>query len=138
MLLVLVIFGIIGNDLYGITNPDLFGNLHLAMHTLFRVAALYSYDDVVSQLVGAHPYVYAFLIPYFVLMGYVVINFFSGMVIYYLYEVSAEELKTGERAKSEAEVRPQEREIPEPVLTELLIELRSLRQEVALLREKKS
>jgi hypothetical protein len=93
---------------------------------------------VVSQLVGAHPYVYAFLIPYFVLMGYVVINFFSGMVIYYLYEVSAEELKTGERAKSEAEVRPQEREIPEPVLTELLIELRSLRQEVALLREKKS
>lgn len=131
MLMALMIFAIIGNELYGVTNPDLFGNLHLAMHTLFRVAALYTYDDVVTQLVGEHPYVYAFLIPYFVVMGYIVINFFSGIVVYYLYEVSLDELKSGERAAIEQTSETQELVIHGPAMAEILAELKHLRQEVA-------
>jgi voltage-gated sodium channel len=133
MVMVLMIFAIIRHDLYGETNPALFGNLHLAMHTLFRVAALYSYDDVVSQLVGEHPYVYLFLIPYFIVMGYIVINFFSGIVIYYLYEVSLDELKAGERELSDD--KNDEPINHGPVMLEVLTELRHLRHEVAKLKE---
>jgi voltage-gated sodium channel len=135
MLMVLIVFAVIGNELYGATNPALFGNLHLGMHTLFRVAAVYTYDDVASQLIGEHPYVYAFLLPYFMIMGYIVINFFSGIVVYYLYEVSFDELKTGERQITEAEHEASAGDQTSQPLNEVLLELKHLRQEIATLKE---
>jgi voltage-gated sodium channel len=130
MIMVLMIFAIIGHDLYGATNPKLFGNLHLAMHTLFRVAALYTYDDVVTQLVDEHPYVYLYIIPYFIIMSYIVINFFSGIVVYYLYEISYEELKTGEKNTTEIEEESTNSQVNSELLQELISELKQLKHAV--------
>lgn len=136
--MVIFVFSIVGHQLYGATHPQLFGNLHLAMHSLFRVVVFYAYDDVVSQLEAAHPWVYLFIIPYFLIVSYVVINFFSAIVIYYLYEVSHEELKTGQI--QEAESTPAETPNAMPTseaMNELIAEVRALRLEIESLRQQK-
>lgn len=102
MLVMLFVFAVIGHELFGATHPELFGNLHVAMYSLFRVAAFYALDDVAGTLIKEHPWAYLYLTPYFILMSYVVINFFSAIVVYYLYEFSFEELRRGQ-AEKEAE-----------------------------------
>ena len=95
MVLVLFIFALAGHTLFGTTNPELFGELHTGMYTLFRVAALYDLETVAAVLIKEYPYAYLFLLPYFLIMSFVVMNFFCGIIIYYLYEFSFEEVKTG-------------------------------------------
>lgn len=95
MILVLFIFALAGHALFGATNPELFGELHTGMYTLFRVAALYDLEAVAAALIKEYPYVYLFLLPYFLIMAFVIMNFFGGIIIYYLYEFSFEEVKTG-------------------------------------------
>jgi voltage-gated sodium channel len=110
MTLLLFVFSIAGHALYGQTNPELFGNLHTGMWTLFKVACFYQVEEVAQLMVAAHPGIYLFLIPYFIIMSFVVFNFFSGIVVYYLYEFSYEELrygKQGEGAETE-ENKPEE------------------------------
>lgn len=111
MLVILFIFALAGHALFGATHPDLFGELHTGMYTLFSVAALYDLEGVASALVKDYPYVYFFLLPYFLMMSYVVLNFFGGIIIYYLYEFSFEEVKTGKINRDE----PEE---PETVVTQ--------------------
>ncbi|MCG2586480.1 ion transporter [Massilia sp. TS11] len=134
MLVVLFVFAIMGYELFGVTDPAHFGNVHTAMFSLFRVAALFAYEDVINPLLPHHPWAHFFLLPYFMIMSYVVFNFFSGMVIYLLYEVSFDELTgrsvpgaddAGEDGEAEAE--------PEDpgALAQILVELRQLREEVA-------
>lgn len=72
------------------------------MHTLFRVAGFYALEEVAGVLIKDHPLVYFYLLPYFLLMSYVIINFFSAIVVYYLYELSHEEIKTGLRQEQVA------------------------------------
>lgn len=138
MLIVLFLFALASNALFGHTHPALFGDLHTAMYTMFRVAALAALEDVASALVKDYPWVYFFLLPYFVLMSYVVLNFFAAIVVYFLYELSFDELKSG-RVVAKANGAPL---IPETGYTALaadqyqtlLIEIASLRGEIQSLK----
>lgn len=137
MLVVMFVFALMGNELYGVASPELFGNLHRAMHTLFKVSSLYDYDSVVSVLADQHPSIYAYIIPYFLLMSYVFINFFSAIVIYLIYEVSFDELKSGRRneAAEDAGVDVSSPEAGVLVTPAILHELAALTTEVRALRE---
>lgn len=139
MALVMFVFAIVGNELYGAASPEQFGNLHRAMHTLFKVSSLYDYDSVVTALADKHPSVYWYLIPFFLLMSYVFINFFSAIVVFLIYEVSFDEIKSGKRmddpdALAEAEpVSAADSAASSEVmnrLDELLREVAALREEV--------
>ncbi len=133
LLLLLFVFALIGHGLFGQAHPELFGNLHTAMYTLFRVAAFYAVDDVAQALVPQYPWAYLVLVPCFMLMSYVVLNFFSAIVVYYLYEFSFEDLKRGQQATTPAPTAPP----PAPATTitpsqheQLLAEIRSLREDL--------
>lgn len=141
MLLVLFVFAIIGHELFGVTHPQIFGNLHLAMHTLFRVAALYAYDDVVGLLVVSYPsVVYLYMIPYFIIMSYVIINFFSAIVLYYLYEFTFDDIKgtkkSDEETPEEDEATPQMADPLGISIAQLTAEIRHLREEIQTLKGK--
>jgi voltage-gated sodium channel len=98
MLIALVAFSIVAHNLYGQSNPELFGNLHLALYTLFRVAACFSLHEVYSELAPAHPYANVFLIPYFIVMGFGLMNYFGAIITILLWEFSFSEiLRSGRR-----------------------------------------
>lgn len=143
MVVTLYIFAVIGHDLFGVNHPDLFGNLHIAMYTLFRVAALGKLDEVVFALSTNDMIVYLFLVPYFIVMSYVVINFFSAIVVYYIYELSFEEMRNGKSVdkpqRGPTEVENMKTHTPLETSTEkyeeLLLEIRKLRQEVCTIKK---
>lgn len=151
MLIVLFLFALASNALFGHTHPALFGDLHTAMYTMFRVAALAALEDVASALVKDYPWVYFFLLPYFVLMSYVVLNFFAAIVVYFLYELSFDELKSGkvaDKVNDGAETSPVQSPNVGPAsvasdhhqtlineLTSLRAEIQSLKLDIATYRE---
>ncbi len=87
MLFVLFIFALLGHVLYADTNPELFGELHTAMYTLFRITNFFQLEDVAVVLVKNHPNAYFFLVPYNMLMAFVVIGFFAALMIFYIEDL---------------------------------------------------
>jgi voltage-gated sodium channel len=132
IVIILYMFAVIGYSLYGASNPDLFGNLHVAMYTLFSVAAAYRLDEVASAVAVYHPAVYWFLLPYFLLMSFVILNLFTGIIVYVLYELSFDEIQSGRRQTASNNEPPSPR--PAANSAPLASELQALREEIALLR----
>jgi voltage-gated sodium channel len=132
MLMVMYVFAVVGCALYGESNPDLFGNLHLGMYTLFTAAAAYHVDEVASAIAVHHPGVYWFLLPYFLLMSLVILNLFAGIITFLLYELSFEEIRYGRRPYAPNDQAPASGSAPGSPL--LARELQVLREEIALLR----
>lgn len=132
ILIILYVFAVVGYSLYGASNPDLFGNLHVAMYTLFNVAANYHLDEVVSAVAVYHPTVYWFLLPYFLLMSFVILNLFTGIIVYFLTELSFEEIQSGRRQNAlNFESSATGSKATSAMLAD---ELRAMREEIALLR----
>lgn len=138
MLIVLFLFALAGNALFGQSHPLLFGDLHTAMYTMFRVAALGALEDVASTLAKDYPWVYFFLLPYFVLMSYVVLNFFAAIVVYFLYELSFDELKAGKISEKVADTSASAQAKGTSLSSEqyqtLISEISSLRGEIQTLK----
>jgi voltage-gated sodium channel len=132
ILIILYVFAVVGYSLYGASNPDLFGNLHVAMYTLFNVAANYHLDEVVNAVAVYHPTVYWFLLPYFLLMSFVILNLFTGIIVYFLTELSFEEIQSGRRQNAlNFESSATGSKATSAMLAD---ELRAMREEIALLR----
>jgi hypothetical protein len=69
------------------------------MYTLFRVAACYSLDEVYVAISPHFPYANLFLIPYFILMGFGLMNYFGAIIVILLWEFSFIEIKQGGKKK---------------------------------------
>lgn len=92
MIVTLFVFALMAHALYGTSHPELFGELHSAMYTLFRVSTFFALDTVAAELIKAHPYVYFFLFPYFLLMSFVLVSFFASIIIFYLEDFDFDRL----------------------------------------------
>jgi voltage-gated sodium channel len=132
ILIILYVFAVVGYALYGASNPDLFGNLHVAMYTLFSVAAAYNLDPVMTAVAPYHPGIYWFLLPYFLLMSFVILNLFTGIIVFVLYELSFDEIQSGRRQDASEVGQPSMG--PMGDASTLAGELQAIRKEVALLR----
>jgi voltage-gated sodium channel len=132
ILIILYVFAVVGYSLYGASNPSLFGNLHIAMYTLFSVAASYNLDEVVKAVAVYHPGVYWFLVPYFLLMSFVILNLFTGIIVFVLYELSFDEIQSGRRQNGLNPESPSA--TPEANPASPVHELQAIREEIALLR----
>ncbi len=104
MLFVLFIFALFGHVLFADTNPELFGELHTGMYTLFQITNFFKLEDVASVLVKTHPYAYFFLVPYNMLMAFVVIGFFAALLIFYIEDMDFDGLvnEMSSKAKTDA------------------------------------
>lgn len=103
MLMIMSVFAIFGSEMYGAASPELFGNFHRASYTLFKVSFLFDYDTPVEALSGTYPWIHAYLIPYFLIMSCVMVNFFATIMLYIMYDVSLEELQKGELSSEDKE-----------------------------------
>jgi voltage-gated sodium channel len=140
MVVVLFMFGLMGNVLFGSTHPELFGELHTAMYTLFRVNNFFALDTVGDTLIKQHPYAFYFLIPYFVVMSFVLVSFFAAIIIFYIEDFDFDALVDELTAPGKDNDPPGETGSPRSgfLSTEqyrgVFMQIASLREEVASLK----
>jgi voltage-gated sodium channel len=114
--LVLYIGAVMATELYGATAPDHFGHLGSSLFSLFQVMTGEAWPDIAAKVLPTHPTAWIFFVVFILTSTFVVLNLFTAVV------VSAMEPE-----------RRQEIQLDEAVLAEI----RSLRAELAALRDER-
>jgi voltage-gated sodium channel len=104
---------VLATELYGPTASQHFGNLARSLFTLFQVMTGEAWPDIARDVMSVHPTAWIFFVAFILVSTFVVLNLFTAVV------VSAMEPERREEAAVDAT---------------LLIELRTLRDEIAALR----
>jgi voltage-gated sodium channel len=104
---------VLATELYGPTAPTHFGHLGRSLFTLFQVMTGEAWPEIANDVMSVHPSAWIFFVLYILVSTFVVLNLFTAVV------VSAMEPERREEAAVDAT---------------LLIELRTLRDEIAALR----
>jgi voltage-gated sodium channel len=120
------VFAVMGNKLFGESNPELFGDLGSALFTLFTVMTLEGWvDGVTKPIMENHPYAWIYFFTFIVVTTFMVLNLFIGVVV---------NAMQAEAMKAEASEREAEREMIQEEAAPILAEVKGLRAEVAELR----
>lgn len=120
MLLLFIIFYIyaaVGSTLYETVNPVLWGNISVAMLTLFRVMTFEDWTDVMYETMEhehGSPYSWVYYLSFIFFTTFAFLNMIIGIVVNVMED---------ERQKQHAEDFPDE-----PDLTEIQAEIRELKQ----------
>ena len=123
MALVFYVFSVMTTMLYGATFPEWFGSIPRSAYTLFQIMTLESWSmGIVRPVMEKHPYAWAVFIPFILVTSFTVLNLFIGII------VNAMQAEQEEAMHAEHEQRRQE-------IAEVLAEVRTLRREMAALRE---
>jgi voltage-gated sodium channel len=104
---------VLATELYGPESPAHFGNLGRSLFTLFQVMTGEAWPEIARDVMAIHPTAWIFFVIYILVSTFVVLNLFTAVV------VSAMEPERREEAAVDAT---------------LLIELRTLKGEIAALR----
>jgi voltage-gated sodium channel len=100
IVLMLFIAGALSFRLFGGMAPDLFGNIGMAMYSLFRVFALGGLQSTL-EAVSSSSFAYPFFIIFYVMMTYVVLSFFSAIAVFYMYQMMSERYAAKQQADQE-------------------------------------
>ncbi|MCL4673889.1 MAG: ion transporter [Sphingomonadaceae bacterium] len=119
LMLVFYVGAVMATKLYGPSFPEWFGSIPRSLYSLFQIMTLESWSmGIVRPVMEAHPYAWAFFVPFILVTSFVVLNLFIAIIVNAMHEASDEE------ATSERE--------------EILQELRLLRADVAALRAERA
>ncbi len=81
MFIIFYIYAAIGSIFFGAINAELWGNIAIAMLTLFRVATFEDWTDVMYETMAVYPLSWAFYISFIFLVAFVFLNMMIGIVI---------------------------------------------------------
>jgi voltage-gated sodium channel len=81
MFIIFYIYAAIGSIFFGAINAELWGNIAIAMLTLFRVATFEDWTDVMYETMVVYPLSWAFYISFIFLVAFVFLNMMIGIVI---------------------------------------------------------
>lgn len=90
--LLLYVYGIIGYEVFGATDPEHWGSLPAAAWTLFQILTLEGWVEIQRRSAGASPLAPVFYASFIVLAVFVVINLFVAVVLNNLERAKKEEL----------------------------------------------
>ncbi|CAK7050096.1 MAG: hypothetical protein MESAZ_01123 [Saezia sanguinis] len=123
LLLIFYIAAVMATKLFGEQFPVLFGNLGSSLFTLFQIMTLDSWATGVTRpIMAAYPWAWVFFVLFVLVATFAVLNLFIAIMVDTMHEADHEEQEeTREVVKSENEL--------------LMDELRSLRSEMAELRQ---
>ena len=93
MSLLVYIYAIIGYQLFREHDPDHWGNLGIALLSLFRVITLEDWTDIMYKAMEYHSLAWMYFLSFVVLGTFVVINMFIAVVINNLDEAKQERLR---------------------------------------------
>ena len=117
MFIIFYIYAAVGSTLYASVNPELWGNISIAMLTLFRVMTFEDWTDVMYETMEheqGSPYSWIFYLSFIFFTTFAFLNMIIGIVVNVMED---------ERQKQHEEDFPDE-----PNLTEIQAEIRDLKQ----------
>jgi voltage-gated sodium channel len=93
------VFAVIGNVLFGMNDPEHFGNLHTSMLTLFQIVTLEGWTEIMKRQ-GDGLHVVLYFISFILLGTMIILNLFIGVIMSGFDEVKRE-IDEQERANSQ-------------------------------------
>ncbi len=81
MFIIFYIYAAIGSLLFAAINPVLWGNISIAMLTLFRVATFEDWTDVMYETMAVYPLSWTFYISFIFIVAFVFLNMMIGIVL---------------------------------------------------------
>jgi voltage-gated sodium channel len=127
MVIIYYVFAVMATGLFGGTHPDWFGSVGASMYTLFQIMTLESWSmGIVRPLMEAHPYAWAFFIPFILIATFTMLNLFIAIIVNTM-QAMHDKAHAEEQQAIEATVRDEGQHTD--------AELRALRAEIVALRE---
>jgi voltage-gated sodium channel len=104
LLLFFYVFAIMATNLYGESFPQWFGTLGGSMYTLFQIMTLESWSmGIVRPVMEVHPYAWIFFVIYILLVTFIMVNLFIGLVVDAIFTIKEHEKEDAPKEKSEYE-----------------------------------
>ena len=125
--ILLYVFGIIGHQLFGVNNPELFGSLGASVYTMFEVMTVEGWNGTAREVGKNFPYFQLFFIPFLIIGSYTMMNMVVGIIVNSVDSVEAEQ-----RNADVEEAREEEREANQLMLAEI----RELKEQIRELHDK--
>ena len=86
MFIIFYIYAAIGSLIFENINPELWGDISIAMLTLFRVMTLEDWTDVMYETMAIYPMSWVFYVSFIVLTAFAFLNMLVGIVVNVLEE----------------------------------------------------
>ena len=127
MLLIFYVFAVMATSIFGADFPEWFGNIAASMYTLFQVMTLESWSmGIVRPVMEVYPYAWLYFVPFILIATFTMLNLFIAIIV--------DTMQTMHSADHEAD-RDHIEETVHQDTDALGRELRSLREEIGLLRQ---
>lgn len=81
MFIIFYIYGAIGSFMFEHINPKLWGDVAIAMLTLFRIATFEDWTDVTYETMEVFPFSWIFYLSFIFLASFVFLNMMIGVVL---------------------------------------------------------
>lgn len=108
MFIIFYIYGVIGTSLFERIDPSLWGDVGVAMLTLFRVATLEDWTDVMYATMEHYPWSWLYFVSFIFLSAFIFLNMMIGVIVESLSEeYGAEEQAREQQRRAEMETRLQ-------------------------------
>lgn len=96
MFIIFYIYAAMGAIFFSAINPTLWGNITIAMLTLFRVATFEDWTDVMYETMEVHPLSWIYYLSFIFIVAFVFLNMMIGIVLETLQaEHKNDELESG-------------------------------------------
>lgn len=125
MFIIFYIYAAVGATFFSAINPELWGDVSVALLTLFRIMTFEDWTDVMYETMAVYPLSWFYYLTFIFLTAFAFLNMVIGIVVNVLEDEHAQERAAQDKA--EGKVTPED----------LLIEIRALRDEVASLKAQK-
>ena len=80
---------VLTTNLFGETHPQWFGTIGESLYTLFQVMTLESWSmGIVRPTMEAHPWAWAFFVPFIFLATFTILNLFIGIIVSTMTELA--------------------------------------------------
>ena len=122
MFIIFYIYAAIGSTLFEEINPTLWGDITIAMLTLFRVMTFEDWTDVMYETMEVYPLSWLFYFTFIFLSAFAFLNMVIGIVVNVMEQENA-------KARLEEDIANQE-----PTMRDLMAEITALREEVTALK----
>ena len=127
MLLIFYVFAVMATNIFGGDFPEWFGDIGASMYTLFQVMTLESWSmGIVRPVMEVYPYAWLYFVPFILIATFTMLNLFIAIIV--------DTMQTMHSADHEAD-RDHIEETVHQDTGALGQELRSLREEIGLLRD---
>ncbi len=104
LLLFFYVFAIIATNIFSLTFPQWFGSLGESMFTLFQIMTLESWSmGIARPIIEVHPYAWIFFVIYILIVTFIMVNLFIGLVVDAIFTIKGSEKEASEEGREPPE-----------------------------------